>query len=544
MDQWIATLDGVRDGVILCTILKDARGTPLTGQYVALPMGVDLLLGRLGPIDLTNPIHEDPAFKPYLMVHGRVQQWSQEVDIEQSTIQVIGMVNAKDERIPQQAWPPTGTRIALADAEAIARLFNEKEERLRLVLGKIPNTAEIPATVINRHFGAFEQGGYGEARHEVVYGQNGSGKTVWALQRLVGRLAAHPNMGLLMPDTAGDLSDATRHNRGAFRWNYLDVLAAAGVQPQVLDIADIRMTSATTLKYLFERPFIQHLSMRPDVAATLADRVVYQLFEDKPVTSEHLTSEAVLDAVIANIASCYAQNSRTQKTNDAKALKDEAHRRRMFERDFARVCQFFDGRELLRDLIQGILEEGRKVIIRMDSSAGLSESEQGYVMREVMAHLTHRAEVLFKRERRGCNALVVLDEGTRWVPEDSDEDRNDTARLVKRAFRETRKYGVGWMIIAQRISEVAKTVLSQAHMRWFGRGLGVGNDRVHLEQQLGKEGMAAYERLELQGGFFWVGTGHDNNLGTEGNFCTVHPFAGDATQALMDANPAIFRRRH
>ena len=99
------------------------------------------------------------------------------------------------------------------------------------------------------------------------------------------------------------------------------------------------------------------------------------------------------------------------------------------------------------------------------------------------------------------------------------------------------------MIIAQRISEVAKTVLSQAHMRWFGRGLGVGNDRFHLEQQLGKEGIAAYERLELQGGFFWVGTGHDNNLGTEGNFCTVHPFGGDATQAFLAANPSIVRRR-
>jgi len=545
MERWIATLDGVKDGLIYCTILHEARGTPLTGQYVALPVELNLIVGRMGPINLSNPIHDDPAFKPYLMVHGRVEQWSREVDIEQSTIQIIGTVDAKNVKIPQQAWPSTGTLIALADSDHLTRLYNEKDERYRLALGHIPNTPEILATIINRNFGRVEDGGYGEARLYAVYGQTGSGKTVFALMLIAGKLCAHPQMGLLMPDTAGDLSDATRHDRGDFHWNYLEVCQAAGIKVEVLNVQDICMTDRATLADLLVFPFHRHIgNMRDDIAYRLGELVSEEIFGEKDVTIAELTSERVLDAVGVHIGSCYAGGGNTQKAKlqEVAQLQTQPARRRAFERDFERVRQFFDGRERMGDLVQSILEHGRKVVIRMDSRY-LREKEQVYVMRELMEHLTQHAQRRYTQGQQN-NALVVLDEGTRWVPEARVDDTNETRSVVNRAYRETRKYGVGWMVIAQRIAEVAKTVLTQSQMVWFGRGLGSGTDRRHLEEVLLKEGLETYDRLELQGGFFWVGKGQENNLGTEGNFTTVHPFGGDATAALIAANPAIFRRRH
>jgi hypothetical protein len=50
-------------------------------------------------------------------------------------------------------------------------------------------------------------------------------------------------------------------------------------------------------------------------------------------------------------------------------------------------------------------------------------------MREVMTELGWRA---------GRNALVVLDEGQRWIPQDAWRD-DDSGRLIQGHLRETRK---------------------------------------------------------------------------------------------------------
>jgi len=90
------------------------------------------------------------------------------------------------------------------------------EKRYYFNVGEIPNTGDILASIINRHHGAWGDGaGWGEAHHTLICGQNGSGKTVWLLVLLVGKLAQHRQMGLLIPDLVGDISSQeSRHNRG------------------------------------------------------------------------------------------------------------------------------------------------------------------------------------------------------------------------------------------------------------------------------------------------------------------------------------------
>jgi hypothetical protein len=535
----IATVDGVKDGKILCTIALEARGTPLVGQYVTIPLQEDLLLGRMGSIDLTNPIHAAPNFKPYIMAYGSVPQWSREVDIETSEIETLAVIDEKNLRVPRRNNPSTGTDIEDVRQEALARFFNEQQHVL--VLGMIPNTKGLQATIRNRHFGAYESGGWGEAHHTLICGQNGSAKTVLASQKIAGQLVAYPTQGLLIPDTAGDLSTPNRHHRGDFRWDYLEVLKTAGVQVNIIDVSDIRLTAPETLKHMLRRVFMEHFAMHQTQAGYLADQVTDELCDEEPeVPIREIAAESLLERCLRRIPFIYSTaGSIKEKQGRLHQMQTTSSDRRSFERAITQVRTFFDGREKLGDLIDDILQRGRKVIIRMHQT--LRNEDQAYVMHELMDKLVVQARNLYNRNIV-CNAQVVLDEGPRWIPEGR-RDTDQVSMVIENAFRETRKYGLGWMVISQRMSAIAKIVLSESHTRYFGRGLGVGVDREHLEQQLGKVGLEAYDMLELQGGFFWVGIGHDNNLGTEGNFFTLHPFGGDATAAFMAANPTIFRRR-
>jgi hypothetical protein len=410
------------------------------------------------------------------------------------------------------------------------------DRKYYLTVGTIPNSGGLPATIINRSFGPWQIGGYGEARHVLIVGQNGSAKTVLALTLIVGKLAQHPEMGFLAPDTAGDIANPTRHDRGSFKWNWVEALKAARIRIDIINIEDIRLHSREMFKNLFMGVLHKAVNTDADHSLRLAEEIIEALFEGGPIEANKLTTDRLITEIRTRIANVYAGGSKTQKEEEARRLETDMGKHRAFDKAMTHIRLLFDGREDLMQLISDVLTKGRKVVIKMDS-ARLYEKEQEAIMQEIMEQLQSQAAIIFKKGEMG-NALVALDEGTRWVPEGSFPD-GSCAETVKRAFRETRKYGVGWMVISQRISEIAKTVLTQAHEKYFGKGVGGGNDRSHLRDQIGEAGLEMYDDLAKQGGFPWVAVGHSNNLGTEGMYFTFYPFDGDATNALIEANPHV-----
>ena len=71
--------------------------------------------------------------------------------------------------------------------------------------------------------------------------------------------------------------------------------------------------------------------------------------------------------------------------------------------------------------------------------------------------------------------LVLLDEAHRHAPsgrleEDSEADR---LRSLRRAVRETRKYGIGWFFISQTLGGIDNEILQQLRILAFGFGLAV-----------------------------------------------------------------------
>ena len=526
----IASVDEVREGIIYVTMASEARGTPLRGQYVTVRSGKDIVLGRLREINLTNPIHSNPLFKPWLMVNGRLEHWSSEVDIEQGVIEEIDRRSENGDALISQTNPRSGTEVMLASAEDINRFYSDSD--YWLALGEIPYS-DIPLTVVNRDFGKYSEGGHGEAKHWAIFGQSGSGKSVFATMRISGLLVRHPRMGLLIPDTAGDLSDPTRHDRGEFRWNYATVLRSGGVKLETIDIGEIRLTEKPTLELLLEPVLKEAFRMGDKQASSLTENVVEDLFESY-LKSENITPEDIFAAVQRQILSVYAEKTRQEKVRDVNQFHDNPATWNPWVRKIQHVREFFDGRENLRHLVKDVLEKGRKVIIRMQ---GMIERDQAFVIKEVMHHIWNQSKIIYKNGKETANALVVLDEAHNWVPQEG-EGTYETAKSIVRAFKETRKYGLGWMVISTRPAAVKKDVISDAHTKYFGCGLGVGADAAHLKDILGEDGEKTYKRLQSRNKFFFVGTGDDANLGR--SYFALQMFGGDATKKFMEANSHIF----
>jgi DNA helicase HerA-like ATPase len=159
-------------------------------------------------------------------------------------------------------------------------------------------------------------------------------------------------------------------------------------------------------------------------------------------------------------------------------------------------------------------------------------------MLEIFKNLKWIVDDRFKRRNEMVNALVVLDEAPRWVPQ---FDEAPVSEHILDAIRTTRKQGLGWTFISQRLASIHKDILSESHTKWFGRNLGTGADAAHLLEALGKAGMQVYESLSHQGGYYWLIVGLDVNLGVGKTFMSLVTPGGNATEAIIAANPHIWR---
>jgi hypothetical protein len=94
--------------------------------------------------------------------------------------------------------------------------------------------------------------------------------------------------------------------------------------------------------------------------------------------------------------------------------------------------------------------------------------------------------------------MVVIDEAHRIVPaklpSDAEEYKKKTREKVVTAFRETRKLGIGWMVISTRISNLDAEIWEHARVKLFGFGLSTGKDADLLKELYGKNVLEIYKQ--------------------------------------------------
>jgi len=105
----IAVVDGVKGNVIECTYKLNARGQSLIGRLACIEWNDHLFLGRFISQDMSNPVHQDLTFAPYIMSQGAITHWSGDADIEQGKFEIISVLNLEtDNRVAQSGNPPSG----------------------------------------------------------------------------------------------------------------------------------------------------------------------------------------------------------------------------------------------------------------------------------------------------------------------------------------------------------------------------------------------------------------------------------------------------
>lgn len=536
--DFVATINSYKKGKLYVTILNRAKNRSISGKLCELliksdDLGEQRVLCRINRVDMTNVIHESLEFQQLLAEDGHLPYYSGDCDILSAEVETIACIRASDLVFSAIACPPkSGTQLRVLHDSEVADYQVEKTHQA--VIGHLPDESAMPMSVINRHFGEWDLGGYGEAKHTCIFGQNGSGKTVLALALIATQLAANPQQGCLIPDTAGDIAKGGSHSKGDFKFNFIELLESAGRHPEYIGIQEIRLTSKTSFKQLLNPVLRRALNMHGEKSEQLADRVTEELF-DQQVDLAVAQPNHILNAAIDRIASIYTGAKRREKETEAEEIRDNAAQNRSFVRAYTTgVMKYFEGKYSIDEIVQGFLDNGRIILLNM---ATMSESEQRYVMYEIFSKIKRKAEEDFKRYGTTRNGLVVLDEGPRWAPQSGDDD---VTQVIRDAFNTTRKLGIGWMIISQRITAISKDIIAQCHTKFVGRGMGIGADRDYMKEFFREDGLVMYDQLSLRGGFYWLVTGHQVNYGQGSQYVAFETFSGDSTQAIKNANPHIW----
>ena len=540
MSDPIATVNAVKSGVFHCTIRSAARGLPLEGQFCVIDTAAQRILGRVSQVDLVNPIHEDPVFQPLISDRGRLDYFSGEyADIETCQVEVVSCVNREGGRPEaRRGNPKSGTEVLpISDLRPFWR-----ETQRQAIVGTLPGVGGGPVSVINKHYGD-EEGGWGEAKHVGIFGQNGSGKTVLLLSLLAARMAANRGMGALLLDTKGDLAqDGHFDNRDSgFRFSFHDLLHAGGreftaIRSDQIAIQRVEAFDAILTDWLVG---VQRLGKeenvealvhraRPEVLRTAAGEERRQI--DSPGDIDY---PALMRMLADHARRGWATKSAADvKADDLRAWADSPSDRESFERH---VLRYFSGEFKIWGILDRVLRNGEIIMLKLASA---TTAHQERIVYELLNRLTRVAEAASqKRGSETLNSVVIIDEAHRWVPQGG-KDR--ICLKILDAIRTTRAYHVGWWLVSQSMAGVDKEAMRQMHTKWFGRGLDTGADIEHLKNYLGQSGKLEYDTLNYQGGYFFLGTGQEINLGTGNSYQAAIGFSGDATDALRRANPHLW----
>jgi hypothetical protein len=534
-DNFIATVNSYKGGTVNVTIRSHAKEKPLRGCLCEMPVngGSHRVLCRINSIDMINPIHESDGFQQVIAERGGVPYYTRDCDVFKANVEIISVIDSDTSKFTSLPTPPSsGTHLELIEDNKLDDYMLDKEYRANI--GHMIDKPAINMSVVNRHFGEYESGGHGEARHTAFFGQNGSGKTVVALTFVACQLVKNKRMGLLCPDTAGDIARGGSHSKGDFQFDFIQLLERGGRTVENIKIADIRMTGKHTFKQLLAPILRKQFSMNQEKAEELSDRIAETTFE-KNVDPARCVFNNILQAILENVEAIYDSKTGKNKIESIRKIMDNSRLKNGFEQRYNReVLSFFEGTRTIDELIDGFLDNGQIILINM---MGLSEKHQEIIMYELFTKIKRKAEDEFKYHGKTRNGMVLLDEGPRWVPEDS---KTDTAMVVTDAFNTTRKLGVGWTIISQRITAISKNVIAQCHTKFVGRGMGTGADLNHLETFFGKDGVQEYKSLELRGGYFWLGAGLLINYGQGNGYFAFETYGGDATEKIINANSHIW----
>jgi energy-coupling factor transporter ATP-binding protein EcfA2 len=365
-----------------------------------------------------------------------------------------------------------------------------------------------------------------EAYHFFVAGQTGSGKSTLVQMLLALYNKLNPRMNFLILDTVGEFTASFKGERELFV--YLKDVWQGQMEiytpPEDLALEGWELFTELCL----ENKIMKHLDVKSvDNVKGGIDYIVEKLIErikqkkkqqfslfqpTEDITTKDITDEIVKE-VINDLKNDRNFVERVYKMKEYQeglrfTLNNPVRFKKFAEAIQGIVGQFTvvkpDGttKKTIRDVVDGFLKSvlkgssGKCVVLNLTlyKAGGNLVGMRSKYVREILRHLYEVGVDLYcKNEDLNLNTLVVLEEAHNYVPKWVDDDETTTlANEIVKYFMETRKFGIGWMCITTRPSNVKREVFDQSRVRFIGIGLTSGPDAELLKETFGPEFLNIY----------------------------------------------------
>lgn len=479
-------------------------------------------VGQVVGIELRNRWHEDSVFRNLIKRTGEIPPITNRQDTRIANLVVGATFRRGNKGFEPEVLgmvPATGTRVFRVDQPLLDNLLQVYEEEIVYLGRAYANDVLYPMWF--KHFGS-GNGGAGEAYHLGVFGKTGSGKSGLAKMMLCA-YAQHKDMGILIIDPQGEFSLELAGTRVGQQGLPLDkTIANLGRDIHVFRIADIQLDAWNDFEEIVvSLRFFEQLgipSASTDQARKAAE-VLHNALEEKHNLDNLGTEAALRDSLNAihepnNAAFIYSTKARAQQLQQRveRFLNNQSLLKQLLDQHWKPICELFTAGEKRRRLFnyappehQSDQNRGIVNMLLSTPTAGASRpvivvdlSRQGNqrfwseaLQRRMLAKLLN---VLISQStgslstQQSANVLVLLDEAHRHAPSgrlDEDSEADQLRSLLRRAVRETRKYGLGWFFISQTLGGIDQEILQQLRILAFGFGLALGSEFDRLRDFVG-----------------------------------------------------------
>jgi hypothetical protein len=482
-------------------------------------------VGQIVGIELKNRWHEDSVFRNLIKRTGEIPPITNRQDTRTADL-VVGatfrqVANGFEPEVLGMV-PPTGTRVYRVDQPLLDRLLEVYRSEIVYLGRAYANDVLYPMWF--KHFGS-GAGGAGEAYHLGVFGKTGSGKSGLAKMMLCA-YARHPQLGILVIDPQGEFTLELSGTRVGQQGLALDrMINEQGRQIDIYRIADIQLDDWQTFEeMLISLGFCEELTVTHSSNAVRAAEVMRNALERAqdqgrarfPLVQlgSHDAMREALNAILDEQSLQYIFPSREPRARLQNRTQDILANRldEVFTNRWQPIAQLFaagTGRRRLYGIVSDLMgtagASGPRPVVVIDISARgnqgrfWTEELQRRILGKLLNILVSQATSSLTTQQ-SANVLVLLDEAHRHAPsgrldEDSEADR--LRSLLRRAVRETRKYGIGWFFISQTLGGLDNEILQQLRILAFGFGLAMGTEFDRLRDFVGGDKRA----LELYQSF-------------------------------------------
>lgn len=464
------------------------------------------VLGQITSIGMRNRWHEDQTFKNIVKTRGELPAITKLQDTRTATMKVGGCFVKLGHKLYTHgdlgSVPETGVEVKLVRDEFLSEVLDSCKDDL-FYLGK-DYGGNINFPMWFKHFGTGKHG-VGEAYHTGIFGKTGSGKTGLA-KMLLAAYGRHKRMGILVIDPQGEFS---REMEGAnVGQQGLDVGSLLehdlGRDVKTVTLEQLQLDDWDLLEELLteNRFFETHLSIRGADNIRIARDLALQYW--RSVGIENLNTKSCAEDTLKRLKKSASKIYKTRSYRDefVEVLDGLSGRNGLdhrFKSAWQRTMSMFEGgsnkhrvKSLVGELVATNSDSKPITILNLAGSARHARYADS-LQKRIISHIADSiiegsAKTLGTGET--ANTLVILDEAHRFAPSGTDGRDMDAGDKMlradlRRAVRETRKYGVGWMFISQTMMGLDTELLMQLRSMFFGYGLAFGLEFRRLQELAG-----------------------------------------------------------